>query len=734
MKFTLLYFIRLFLRHFLLIVAVPVIMAVTVFILTKDEPRTYISKTTVYTSLATGSSIDLAGFTFNTVNSQFDNLMNVIRSRATLEKTGLSLFASHLLLEKADPQLIQEKHFQEIMQWVPEEVKKLRVQGDFDKTYANLLQYKDSVPNNFVYSLVNNSGSYYDAGVISGKLNVRRIQTSDNIELSYESNDPGICQQTLVYLVKVYSQNYLANQHVQTDNAVSYFENEVARAAERLQAAEDELLQFNQANQIINYEEQSKFIAARKEQFEMGYQDVLKQNASAKAIIDLLEKKMSPEEKRRLASSDLLNLRRDLAKVNQSLGMESVIEPDGNNPAAISRMQALTQKSYELKQRMRMVVDSLYQFTNGVTAVPTNSIMTDWLGNVIEYEGTNAQIETLTKLRDDFAKIYALYAPMGAMMRRLERKINVAEDEYISLVKNLGLAKLKHQSVEASSANTIIDPPFYPLNPQPDKRKMSIIAAAVAGLLLITFLVFALDLMDSSLRNAEKTEHDTGLGVESIFPVLKKKKKNKVDTGFLEKKSIEAISRKLILYSVTAKKDNSPVTCFAFSTRDREGKSFLLQRIADDLSKIGHRVLLLHPHESPAPENINYDYARYIKSNDFYRISSLKGLQIADFNPDWDNYQFIFVEFPGVLNSSFPVNLFKTADHCFLVCRANRSWSKADENILAEILAVTDPVKPRILLNGVALIEMETIVGDLPRKRSLIRRLFKRILTRQFQT
>jgi polysaccharide biosynthesis transport protein len=734
MKFTLIYFIRLFLRHIFLIIAVPVFMAASVFLLTKDTPRTYITQTTVYTSLATGSSIDVAGFTFNTVNTQFDNLMNVIRSRATLEKTGLSLFASHLLLEKADPLIIQENHLQGIMQYVPDEVKNLKVPGDFEKTLLNLQKYKDSIANNFVYNLVNNSGSYYDAGTISAKLRVRRIQTSDNIELTYESNDAGVCQQTLVYLVKVYSQNYLANQHVQTDNAVTYFENEVARAAERLQAAEDELLQFNQTNQIINYEEQSKFIAARKEQFEMGFQEVLKQNAAAKAVIDLLEKKMSPEEKRRIASSELISLRRDLAKVNQNLALEPYTQSDEKNSVTQARIQSLSQKSFELKQKMKMVVDSLYQFTNGVTSVPTNNIMTDWISNVIEFEGTNAQIATLTRLRDDFAKIYAQYAPMGAMMRRLERKINVAEDEYISLVKNLGLAKLKQQSVESSSANTVIDPAFYPLNPQPDKRKMMIMAASVAGLIMILFLILVLDLMDSSLRNAEKTERDTGLSVESIFPAIRTKKNKKIDTAFLEKKSIEAITRKLILYSVTAKKDNSPVTCFAFSTLDGEGKSFLLHRIADDLSRIGHKVLLLLPHEPESRGDNGYDCAQYIRANDFYRISSLRGLQVADFLPDWDSYHFIFVEFPGILNSSFPVNLFKTADHCFLVCRANRSWSKADANILAEILAVTDPVKPRILLNGVALLEMETIVGDLPRKRSFLRRLLKRILTRQFQS
>jgi polysaccharide biosynthesis transport protein len=733
MKFNLIYFIRLFMRHILLIVAVPVVVTFTVFYLTKDVPRTYLSRTTVYTSLATGSSIDLSGFTFNTVNAEFDNLMNVIRSRLTLENTGLILFASHLMLDKADPKIIQENHYNEIMQIVPEEVKKLRVPGNLDSTFANLQRYCVSSGGNFVSNLITNSGSYYDGGAISGKLNVRRIQTSDNIELSYVSNDPGISQLTLFYLVREYSKAYLSNQSNQQNDAVSYFEKEVASASARLQSAEDELQTFNQENKIINYSEQSKFIASRKEQFEMGYQDVLKQNASAKAVIEMLENKMSPEEQRKITSTELLNLRKDLARNNQNLAMESIKDADGNTLAEQSRVKALAQKSYDLKQKMKSLVDSLYQFTNGVGAVPTKNILTDWLSSVIEFEGTKAQIITMDTLRNEFDKTYSKYAPMGATMRRLERKINVAEDEYVTLVRNLGIAKLKQQGVQASSANTIIDPPYFPLNPEPDKRKMSILAATIAGLLLTLFTILAFDLMDSSMRNAERTALQTGLVVESVFPVVSRKKQ-KIDIAYLKRKGTEVISRKLILHALETPKEKRPITCFVFSTREHEGKSYLLQQISGYLSEIGYRVLIFMSHDVPASENKNYEIARYQTSQDFFRISSLQELDISDFKPEWKNYDFIFVEFPGVINSSFPVNLFKTADLCFLVCRANRSWTRADTNILDEIMAITDPLKPRIILNGVALEEMESVVGELPRKRSWLRRTIKKILTRQFQS
>jgi len=731
MRFNLLYFVRLFLKHIYLIIAVPLILGTTVFLLTKDEPRTYASQAVVYTSLASGNSIDITNLTFNTINTAFDNLMGIIKSRETIEEVGLRLFASHLILDKPDPQVILPENYAELLQTIPDEVKKLKVPGNLEETYTRLEQYKKSSNNNFISNLVKKGHRFYGAEHILSKLRVRRLQSSDNLELSYESNDPGISQNTLVFLIDVYRKAFLEQKAGQSDNAVAYFENEVAKAAENLRKAENELLSFNQENQIINYNEQSKFIAARKEQFEAGFQEVLKQNASSKAIIDLLERKMSPDDKRRIAGSQLLDLREQLGKLNQEIAMGTMNAAEELAEVQKVKTQKLIQKSTELKLQMRMVVDSLYNLNNSITGVPTNNIMSDWLSNVIDFEGTKAQLETLEQLRVDFVKIYSQYAPMGATMRRLERKINVFEDEYISLVKNLGLAKLKQQSAEASSGGTILDPPFYPTNPQADKRKIMIIAASFVGFLLTIFSILILDFLNSTMRIAPKASQETGLEVESIFPVVLKNKKQKIDIENVEKKSSEVLARRLILHSITTKNKEKPSIIIAFSTRDQEGKSFLLMRISQQLSAMGHQVLYLYSHQSLDLSDATFDHARYIISNNFYQIDNIKDLPTSNFSPRWGAYDFIFVEFPGIINSSYPVNLFKTADHSFLVCRANRTWTKADANILDEVLEVTSPIKPKVLLNGVAIEEMETILGDLPRKRSWFRRLIKSIVTHQ---
>jgi hypothetical protein len=68
-----------------------------------------------------------------------------------------------------------------------------------------------------------------------------------------------------------------------------------------------------------------------------------------------------------------------------------------------------------------------------------------------------------------------------------------------------------------------------------------------------------------------------------------------------------------------------------------------------------------------------------------------------------------------------------------LVCRSNRAWNDADKIAVNSIMKLTDH-KPRFILNGVELCEIESILGDLPRKRSWFRQKIKNIVRLQLSS
>jgi hypothetical protein len=98
-----------------------------------------------------------------------------------------------------------------------------------------------------------------------------------------------------------------------------------------------------------------------------------------------------------------------------------------------------------------------------------------------------------------------------------------------------------------------------------------------------------------------------------------------------------------------------------------------------------------------------------------------------------DIYKYVFIEIPSILYYPFPNDLVKKSDLSILLLRANREWKSADSGAL-KMLSDTLASPPLGILNGVEIEEIETVLGTLPKKRSLFRRFIKNLINFQFYT
>ena len=738
MKFNLLFFVRLLLRHIALLLAVPVILASLVFYLTRNEPKVFNSKARVYTGIASGSTIELDNtkLDFRATNTAYDNLLNLIKARTTIESVALKLFAQHIVLDSADTRIISRQKFADLQEMTPQEVKDLVVPGNVEETYAALLAYKNSNHTNFLYELINKKHPDYSIESIRGRINVRRILSSDFVDIEFESEDPAICQNTLLILADVFVALNAEIKVNQSDAVVKYFEKQLEGSTEDLRVAENDLLSFNQTHNIINYYEQTKHIASEKEHFELEYQKVHIKHIAAKAVIGTLEAKLEAHQKRVLTSEQMVGLRNELGEVNFEISMKSLnLESDSTKIAQNAKdLVALTKRASEIKEQLSSEVDQMFQLDYDEKSVASTTILADWLANTIEFEGTKAQLRVMDEKRKEFEKLYQVFSPLGATMKRLERKIDIAEREYLSLLHSLGLAKLRQQNVELKSNLKLIEVPYFPINPKASKRMMLVVVAGMAGFVLVAFTILILEFLDGNINTAPRAEDKIGLEVSSIFPVINHKSK-KIDYGYLKNKAVNAISRNVMLNQLKKEGQPGPVVNMFFSTQEAEGKTFICDHLISKLCELGYRTLhITYDSEEFGLPRETYTRLSYTVSDQLYKIANMH-----EFSPDghiqeYESYDFVILEIPGIIRSPFPVKLASTMDFTFLIIRANRSWSEADINALRLFNEATTGPEPSIILNGVKVLEMETVVGDLPKNRSLIRRFVKQIVQFRFFT
>lgn len=733
---NLLFFIRLLLRHAILLVMLPIVLAIMVFYLTKEQPKQYNSSTRVYTGITTGSSIvslESSKVDLFATRTAFDNLINIINARSTTEEVSMRLLATHLMIDKPEPEIISAKAYAGLMEIVPEEVKKLVVKDDIEKTLTNFRKYKESNYDNFIYKLINYDHPHYSSQKISGKVRVRRVQSSDLIDISYHSSDPGICKGTLEILTKVFIHEYTGIKVNQSDAVVKYFEEQIRGADVKLNEAENELLDFNRSNTIINYYEQTKHIAAEKENFDMRYLEIKLTYAGAESVINALEARLSAGEKHKLHNNEISALRKELAKVNMDIAMKTFEEQLDTieEKSLVAELGILRGRAYDLENQLKNTVQQHFILDSGTLGMSAQTVLEDWINKVVELEASKAQLVVAEMQEKHFEELFESYAPLGATMKRLERKIDVAEREYLSILHSLGVAKLNQQNIELNSNLKIVTQPLFPIVAQPSKRKFLLVVAFMIGFIIPAFVILMLEFLDQNLKTSVRTEKAIGLNVAAIFPRINKVSK-KLNVEFIQKRGLDVIARRLILNNEKKTNQSKPDTNLIFSSLDGEGKTTLTSLLIEKLAQTGYRVLFLS--SSEIDPIANADILTYKIDQSFHRIETIEDLNVDFKGLDVDSYDYVFVEIPGVLHHTYPINLFKNTDHSFLVVRSNRAWTNSDSYALKDILEFTEDKIPQVLLNGVEMLEMESVIGDLPKKRSWLRRVIKNIIRLQFFT
>lgn len=786
---TIVDFVRLILKHLVLLILVPLMLGSMVILLTMNPSFEYSSQTILYTGLATGSSIEMdKKFNYQATNTAFDNLINIINSRETQEEVAIRLLSLHLMMSDANPKYMSQELFAEFQKKIPEDlyryiatgksndISSIEIsdsdkelfpedidRGNYEKTVENLTTLMNSSTDNFVYEILNyDEDDHYSLKAIS-EIKAQRINSSDLIKLSYTVNDPGICQQTLAIYSQVCVINYKHIKENRSDAVVKYFETELAKARESLKKAEDKLLAFNKSSNIINYYEQSKAVAVVKEDMEVNYKKITAELAGFQAGTKKLAEKLKMQEIIQIKSEAILSKKKKLGNLNFKIAlMQGEIESN-NRETDVVKMTELKKEALELTNEVKNGVNELYSYQNSVDGLPISKVLPDWMNNVVESEKLKAQIKVIEGQNNDFQEVYAEYAPAGANMKRIEREISVAEQGYLEILHGLNLAKLKLQDSELSSSLKTIDIPYYPLSPNPTKRSVLIIAAAFLGGIITLSIIFVMEYFDDTLRNSTKASKILNLQSLGMIPKMMLNPGN-INFGFVQKRLTEIITQNMLLFLGANASDKKVKTIVVFSTQKMEGKTVLAGNIAKTLKEEGKKILFLNhegkqeilkqPVKSPILNKIlgypdpridfkspfladvseyldESEHYSYKMDNHFYNAKNYTDILKQNNLKLEDTPDFVIIELPALIYHNYPAELIKKSDLGIMVCRANRIWAEADKSAINNLLEAS-ATKINFIVNGVNINEIESLLGDLPKERTKFRKKVKSIFKFQF--
>ncbi|MBN2639856.1 MAG: LysM peptidoglycan-binding domain-containing protein [Bacteroidales bacterium] len=594
---------------------------------------------------------------------------------------------------------------------VPPGVKK----SDYEKTVNNMRRYYVSNDTNFIYGLLHyGENNHYSINAISN-IQIFRINNSDLVKLTYTSDDPGICQQTLKIISTVFMKDYKSLRINETDRVVEYFQRQVDSADRKLSEAEDRLLQFNKRNNIINYYEQSKAIADQKEKLDSYYQDQQIKMSGAAATLQQLATKMTAKDSIFLKSDVVNQKKKELATISEKIIVNRLAQNYNSQVAA--QLQDLMKKQQQLRDEIKLSIDQLYLYGHSTQGVSIKDLLDSWLTNTINYTEARAALKVLAQRKLDFIRTYQKMAPLGAMLTRIEREIKVAEQAYIELLRSLNLAKMKQQNLEMSTNIKVVDPPYFPISANPSRAKYMVLASGVGGFILIAFIIIMLEYFDTSTRTPSKVIEETQMQLAGAYPYLSSKHLAN-ELSQISNRLIDMVIQNIKLN--LAKQDPEPVKPYfilIFSTQNQVGKTLLSQKVINRMRAMGDKILYLnytHDKADNQEEDFNQSYHYEIKNN-FIDVKNLQELVDTRYLRKSNvPYDYIFLEIPSIIYHTYPIKLLSQVDLAFFVIKSNNSYTKADKTAI-KLYRDAAGKEPMVLLNEVELYNLDDLLTDLPK-------------------
>lgn len=684
---------------------------------TQFLPYSYTVKSSLYAGITSSTSLDGAAVNFSVVAATFDNLVNIAKSRGTLEKVSLRLLASSYTHgeEWKDNQYIQAKHYRQLLQITPKEVMELIDRKDESKTLANLTAYKKNDHNNFIYSVFSRTIAFYSMAALD-RVELKRIGNSDILDISYTSADPGLTQLTVAFLIEELINAYEILRFKSTNDVIAYFEEQVRLAKVRLSEEEDNLMHYNVQERIINYGEETKALAATRYQVDDRLEAAKRTYEGAVALRKMLDEKMDVRAQIIRNNTNLLQELDKVSNLNQSIMEKEIFISDKSK----SKSEELQKEKTELRQaedRISSISDNLNEFAFTKEGVGIENMINEWLIALVNEARAQAEMKVLESRQQDIFDQYSHMSPVGTQVNRKERAIDIAEDNYRTQLSGLASANLRLKNIEMSTSNLqTVAPPSYPLTDNGRNRLMYILAAFLGSMIFIILYFLLIEVLDHTLRDPYRSKRLSGLPVIAAFNGISNLKYR----GFLK-----ACNRLAAAYCCNRlnkyMKVGEPTVINLLSINSREGKSFLAKYFIRHWESEGLRVrLVTHDYDF---ESNGKQYVQAQQLSDFWMLNE------AEKTPD-----IILVEYPSIKDSSIPLPVLQKADVNLLIANACRLWRDSDNTTLAPFKEALKDTPFMLYLNNADRDVVESFTGELPPKmpiHSFISRLAQLGLTSQ---
>lgn len=203
---------------------------------------------------------------------------------------------------------------------------------------------------NYIYGLFYYIHPFYSYNALKN-IKVQRRLTSDLLDISYSSSDPGIAYNTVSILMDEFVEEYRRIRYGETDKVIKYFDEELKRIGKKLSTEEEDLTKYNVEKRVINYLDETKEIAAINKEYALREQDAMFALNSSRSMLDELERHMDSNAKQIIKNMEFVGKIKEASDITGRISEVEAMS-DSNNKD-ITALNNNKKRLSELKRAKR---------------------------------------------------------------------------------------------------------------------------------------------------------------------------------------------------------------------------------------------------------------------------------------------------------------------------------------------------------------------------------------------
>ena len=690
-------------RHRWLLLIGTTLFTLSVIYYTRHMQGGYDVKATLYTGVASGYNLESDKRTdWATVQNSMDNLISIMQAESTLKRVCLRLFARVLIQGNPDRETngITVSSYTTTYNHLKNspngnEILKLIDKSSEDKTVSNLEKYMRPHKENYIYGLFYYIHPFYSYNALKN-IKVQRRLTSDLLDISYSSSDPGIAYNTVSILMDEFVEEYRRIRYGETDKVIKYFDEELKRIGKKLSTEEEDLTKYNVEKRVINYLDETKEIAAINKEYALREQDAMFALNSSRSMLDELERHMDSNAKQIIKNMEFVGKIKEASDITGRISEVEAMS-DSNNKD-ITALNNNKKRLSELKKELSELTDAYVGHKYSKEGVLRTNIIDQWLEQTLLYEKAKAELLIAQNSRQELNERYVFFAPVGTTIKQKERMINFTERNYLTVLHSYNEALLRKKNLEMTSATLkVLNEPTYPISPHSTNRKQIIIAACIGSFLIIVALLLLIEMLDRTLRDADRTKRVTGYKVVGAVPSLSTSRYGGLTKTYVQHSASELTNS--LLRFLGKRKSPGVFIINLFSINEDSDEETIGNLVCGYMqSRMLNTRFITHG------VDFNTNSTQYLLAKNITDFYTLQGEDI------------LIVAYPPLSESSIPSALLHDANANILIASANHGWKTFDKQLCDQLMVQlgTTDVPFRICLTNAGRGAVEDFTGQLP--------------------